>query len=233
MAGGSPIPASCGLRFRGRCATPSRIDRDLEELPILAAAPDFQSEKLLAYEIGYRGQPTPQTSVSVSLYWDQYSDLRTLDYTPNGTALYQLGNDEAGHTYGIEAWGDWRVLSWWKLSAGVNLMHKDLHVLPGVQATDEAGGDDPGYQFFLHSFMDLPHDVRIRFRIPGGGPAARPDCGRLCASRGADRLASDAGNRAIPRRQQSARRVPCRGREAGTAPLEVQRSIYLGLRWKY
>ena len=108
MAGGSPIPASCGLRFRGRCARPRASIATWRNRQSWRLAPDFQSEKLLAYEIGYRGQPTPQTSVSVSLYWDQYSDLRTLDYTPNGTALYQLGNDEAGHTYGIEAWGDWR-----------------------------------------------------------------------------------------------------------------------------
>ena len=57
--------------------TPSRLDRDLEEPHILALAPDFQSEKLIAYEVGYRAQPTPQTSLSVSFYYNQYSDLRT------------------------------------------------------------------------------------------------------------------------------------------------------------
>lgn len=45
--------------------TPSRIDSDLEALPILAQNPDFQSEKLIAFEAGYRGQPS-QSSPSRS-----------------------------------------------------------------------------------------------------------------------------------------------------------------------
>ena len=93
--------------------TPSRLDRDLEEPHILALAPDFQSEKLIAYELGYRAQPTAKISLSISLYYNRYSDLRTENFLPPGSpTLAQLGNDEAGHTYGVEAWGDWRLLPW-------------------------------------------------------------------------------------------------------------------------
>lgn len=212
---------------------PSRIDRDLEEPGVLALAPDFESEKLVAYEVGYRGQPTPQTSVSVSLYWNQYSDLRTVDYIPNSATPFQLGNDEAGNTYGVEAWADWRVLRWWKLSAGVNLMHKDLHVIPGVAAYDDASGDDPGYQFSFRSSMDLPHGVEF-------------DCGIQVVDRLPDPVVEGyvQANARIAWHLTPAIELSLAGNnllaayheetvEAGIAPLEVQRSIYLGLRWKY
>ncbi|MGA3398443.1 MAG: TonB-dependent receptor [Acetobacteraceae bacterium] len=213
--------------------TPSRLDRDLEEPHFLALAPDFESEKLVAYEVGYRGQPTPQSSVSVSLYWNQYSDLRTVDYIPNSATPYQLGNDEAGNTYGIEAWGDWRLLPWWKLSAGVNLMHKDLHIVPGVVARDYSSGDDPGYQFSFRSSMDLAHNVEFDFGIQVVDRLPDPTVeGYIQANA---RIAwhvtpaielSLSGNNLL-----AAYHVETV--EPGVAPLEIQRSIYLGLRWKY
>jgi len=212
---------------------PSRLDRDLEEPHLLALAPDFESEKLVAYEAGYRGQPTPQTSVSASIYWNQYTDLRTLDYTGNKATPYILGNREAGNTYGLEAWGDWRVLPWWKLSAGVNLMHEDLHVAPGSNAQDYSSGDNPGYQFILHSFMDLPHNVQFDFgfqvvdRLPDPIVEGYVQAEARIAWQVTPAIElSLAGNNLL-----AAYHVETA--VAGTAPLEVQRSIYLGLRWKY
>jgi iron complex outermembrane receptor protein len=228
--------ASIALRWAAisrAVRTPSRVDRDLKEPGILALAPHFESEKLVSYELGYRGQPAPQTSVSVSLYSDQYGDLRTLNYIPNSATPYQLGNDGAGYVYGVEAWGDWRVLSWWKLSTGVDLMHKDLHVVPGVSATDEAGGDDPGYQFSFRASMDLPHNVEF-------------DVGIQVVDRLPDPAVQDyvQANARIPWHITPALELSLSGNnllaayhvetvEPGTAPHAVQCSIYLGLRWKY
>lgn len=48
--------------------TPSRIDRDLQFPPILATSPGFRSEKVIAIEAGYRGQPTSSTSLSLTLF---------------------------------------------------------------------------------------------------------------------------------------------------------------------
>jgi len=143
--------------------TPSRIDRELQAPGFVLPAVNFTTEKLIAYEIGYRGRPTPNTSLSVSLYYDQYDDLRTTNEISVNPLLFELGNDRAGAVYGIEAWGDWQALSWWRLSAGINLLHKNLHVKPGVVTTadNQSVGDDPGYQVFLRSSMDLPHNLEL------------------------------------------------------------------------
>jgi iron complex outermembrane receptor protein len=171
--------------------------------------------------------------VSASIYWNQYTDLRTLDYTGNKATPYILGNREAGNTYGLEAWGDWRVLPWWKLSAGVNLMHEDLHVAPGSNAQDYSSGDNPGYQFILHSFMDLPHNVQFDFgfqvvdRLPDPIVEGYVQAEARIAWQVTPAIElSLAGNNLL-----AAYHVETA--VAGTAPLEVQRSIYLGLRWKY
>ena len=44
---------------------PSRIDRDLVVPPVTFGSPDFESEKLRAYELGYRVQPTRATVLFV------------------------------------------------------------------------------------------------------------------------------------------------------------------------
>jgi iron complex outermembrane receptor protein len=217
--------------------TPSRLERDLEEPHILALAPDFGSEKLVAYELGYRTQPAPQLSLSVSLYYNRYTDLRTEDFLPPGSpARIQFGNYQEGDTFGIEAWGDWRALPWWKLSVGVNLMHKDLHITgapAGVHAVDYAGGDDPGYQVSFRSSMNLPHNVEFDFGIQAVDQLPDPVVAGYVQANA--RLAWHV-TPALELSLSGSNLFAAYHLEAitpGTAPLEIQRSIYLGLRWKY
>jgi iron complex outermembrane receptor protein len=136
--------------------TPSRIDRDLAGGGIIVPAPDFQSEKLVAFEAGYRGQPSSRTSFSLSVFFNLYDDIRTAAFIGNPFPA-QLGNNLTGHTYGLEAWGSWQALPWWRLSAGLALLGKDFWLETGT--TDISGaaslGDDPSYQLLLRSSMNL------------------------------------------------------------------------------
>ena len=136
--------------------TPSRIDRNLVAPPILVAATGFQSEKLIAFEAGYRGQPSHSTSVSISLFYNLYDDIRTAEFIGNPLPV-RLSNSLTGHTYGLEAWGNWQALPWWRLSAGVALLRKRFHLEPGRTDTTAAAalGDDPDYQLMLRSSMNL------------------------------------------------------------------------------
>lgn len=142
--------------------TPSRIDRGLMAPPLLITAPDFKVEKLTAFEAGYRGQPGPNTSLSISLFYNLYHDLRTLAFVGNPFPL-QLANDLRGHSYGFEAWGTQQVLAWWRLSAGAAVLRKSFEVRPG--AIDLSGraslGHDPDFRLSLRSQMTLPHGITI------------------------------------------------------------------------
>ncbi|HTZ37493.1 MAG TPA: TonB-dependent receptor [Stellaceae bacterium] len=148
--------------------SPTPVDRDLIErigtTNILDGSFDFQSETLIAYELGTRVQVTPAASFSLSSYYNDYDSLRTLQGTAGGPLFPGLpfglplrwGNEMRGHVYGIEAWGDYRVTDWWRLSAGFNIQHEAFF----YDSTATIGGttftaDDPNHQASLHSYMDF------------------------------------------------------------------------------
>lgn len=143
--------------------TPSRLDRDLAIPPIFGPSPAFRSEKLIAYEAGYRTHPTAQTSLSVSVFYNRYSDLRTTTFT-GGVPLIAFQNALEGDTYGVEAWGNARLFPWWRISPGVNFFRKALALKPGTNdfaGVQTAAGIDPGHQVFLRSYLDLPGDLEF------------------------------------------------------------------------
>jgi iron complex outermembrane receptor protein len=141
--------------------TPSRLDRNLVIPPIFGPSPDFHSETLIAYEAGYRAEISPRASLSISLYYNDYDDIRTTTFT-GGTPPIIFENALEGHTYGAELWGDFKPFSWWRLSPGVTFLHKSLHVKPGandISSQQTAAGIDPGHQLFLRSYVQLAKGV--------------------------------------------------------------------------
>ncbi len=141
--------------------TPSRIDRELTAPGVLAPGSDFDAEELIAYEVGYRGRPSAATSLSVSLYLHDYDNLRVLAVSDSGLLVFD--NAMKGYVYGVEAWGDRKVADWWRLSAGVNLLDKDLDLQEGALETalDQHQGNDPSYQLQLRSHMDLSQHLQL------------------------------------------------------------------------
>jgi len=137
--------------------TPSRIDRDLTAAGFLAAAPDFDSEKLVAFEAGFRGQPMRSTSLSVTAYYNHYYDLRSARFIGSPWPV-QLGNDLEGNEYGVEAWIGQQVTPWWRLRGGATWLHRDFRVRPGGSDVGGAAslGHDPSYTLSLRSEVTLP-----------------------------------------------------------------------------
>jgi iron complex outermembrane receptor protein len=137
---------------------PSRLDRDLfEELDnvVYLRGADFQDERLTAYELGYRAQPSAKSSLSISTFYNVYNDLRNAQYSPGPALPAMFANGMSGNTYGLEAWGNYQMSEWWRMSAGGNWLHENLHFDPG--SGDIGGiaiaGDDPSYQIALRSTM--------------------------------------------------------------------------------
>jgi iron complex outermembrane receptor protein len=157
---------------------PSLWDRDLNELAgsfTILSGGDFQSEKLLAYEAGYRAEPLPNLSFSLSTYYNDYNDLRSVEFSPGPAFPLVYGNEMRGTSYGAEFWGTYGIADWWRLSAGYNYEQKDLQFDPGSSQLlgTQAAGDDPQYQASLRSSMDLPHDVKLDLGLRN--VAALPD----------------------------------------------------------
>jgi len=148
--------------------TPSRVDVDLYEAPpphfqLLDGSSDFQSEKLIAYELGYRGQLTSRFSSSLSTFYNVYSDLRSTSYTPVTILPFYFANNLEGDTYGAEFSGDYHVMDGWTVHGGYTLLREHLRVKPGQYDLNAALNEtaDPEHQVSLRSSIDLPHQLKL------------------------------------------------------------------------
>ena len=134
--------------------------------------PEFDSEKLLAYEIGYRMQAHKNFSLDAACFYNIYKDLRTQDFgTPEVNPLatpiqvylpITIGNNMDGKTYGFELNTNWQARSWWKLSASYSWMKMLLHHkrATGDPIGEKAEEETPEHQASLKSYIDLPHNVK-------------------------------------------------------------------------
>lgn len=147
--------------------TPSRIDRELfvpGQAPyFLAGGPDFRSEELMAYELGYRVQRRA-LALSLSTFYNRYLRLRSLEQTnPPAASPVVIGNGLDAQSYGAELTADYRVTNRWRVRAGYTELRIRFWHRPG--STDVAGGSGesrtPNRQFSFHSSADLPADFRL------------------------------------------------------------------------
>jgi iron complex outermembrane receptor protein len=132
---------------------------------VLSGSSDFQSEKLIAYELGYRAVITPRVSGSISGFYNQYSDVRSVNITPGGlfSLPFYFANNLEGETHGVELSANYQMLDGWRLRFGYDLLKEYLHVKPGQSDINHGLNEtaDPQQQFSLRSSMDLPHDVQF------------------------------------------------------------------------
>jgi iron complex outermembrane receptor protein len=155
---------------------PSRLDRDLVFPPILVRS-SFDPERLIAYELGYRGQPTRRLSVSATVFRHDYEGLRSTASTPVTVVPFRIDNGLEGESWGLEAWGDFQVTEGWRVSAGFSTLGKDFRVSEGF--TDRSNlasvGHDPKFQGQLRSQARLTErlDLDARFRYVDDVPAER------------------------------------------------------------
>jgi iron complex outermembrane receptor protein len=148
--------------------TPSRIDHDLSEgtppyFVLLKGGSDFESETVVAYELGYRAQLGEKASASISAYYNEYNDVRSTSYTPVTIVPFVFANNLEGDTHGFEFTADYQAASWWRLHAGYDLLLENIGVKPGETDINDALNEtaDPEHQFSVRSSMDLPKNVDL------------------------------------------------------------------------
>ena len=160
--------------------TPSRLDSDLfspNQPPFqIAGGPNFKSEKLIASEVGYRAQLTPQASFSVSTFYNVYDDLRSIEPGPGGALPLTIANKMKGYTYGVETWGSYRVFDWWRMSAGYNYLKEKLGFdADSRDSNTAAAGNDPAHQFSVRSAVNLAQNLDWDLGLRLIGPLESPD----------------------------------------------------------
>jgi len=162
--------------------TPSRFDEDLEVLSglggvpppyhlpttYLVGNPEFNSEKCIAFELGYRAQFDSKVSGSISTFYNNYSDIRSI--SPTATSTYYpyplpdvFANNLEGDTYGFELSANYQLFNNWRLHAGYDLLKEDIHVKSGEVDLDGGNNEtaDPQQQFSIGSSLDLARNLDL------------------------------------------------------------------------
>lgn len=119
--------------------------------------PGQQAEIMVAYEAGYRAQPTDSLSIDVAAFFNDYDRLSSTE--AGETPLEpRFGNGLEATAVGFETTLDWRIRDWWRLQASYT--HIELDSGPdrsGLNAVNIASreGLSPEHQYSLRSSMDL------------------------------------------------------------------------------
>lgn len=149
--------------------TPARIDRDfylflVPNLALISGSDRFVSEKMAAYELGWRSQPLQTLSISLATFYNVYDNIRSAE--PGPLPYYipiTFGNGVKGETYGIELFITSQLASWWNLKGGYTFLKKELTVKPDSKDINagSAESNDPEHQLLAQSEIKLPGHIEL------------------------------------------------------------------------
>jgi iron complex outermembrane receptor protein len=158
---------SRAVRTPGRSGDSARFNAAVAPGPSIAVIQgqsNFESEDLLATEVGYRFRPHKKLFIDVATFVNIYQDLGS---TEVGTAFLNPGgfvelpiissNKLEGETYGVELAATWDVTDWWRLNGAFTWFEMDLRRDPTSTDQNVAAleGNDPEFQWNLRSHMNL------------------------------------------------------------------------------
>ncbi|HLA84690.1 MAG TPA: TonB-dependent receptor [Thermoguttaceae bacterium] len=120
-----------------------------------------KSEKLLAYEIGYRTQATERFSWDVATYYNVYEDLHGFAVDsfnwvdPYFVAHSDWINDVGGTAYGVELSACWDITDRWRLWGFYDFQYLQWEVGSAQETLVYGDGDLPMQQFRVQSSWTL------------------------------------------------------------------------------
>jgi iron complex outermembrane receptor protein len=143
--------------------SPSRIDADEVASGVSTPNHAFNSEKVVAYELGYRVRPMDTLTLSAATYYNNYRDLRSFNYNTAPPPLLILSNAQKANAWGVELSAEWQATKSWRLRGGYTYLDKDITATNAtvVQGSANFEADDPHNQVVVQSMMDLPLNLHL------------------------------------------------------------------------
>jgi len=143
--------------------TPARFDADETTPFITTRNGEFDSEKVVAYEIGYRIRPVQYISFSIAAFYNEYDDLRSINLNDAPPPALLFANDQQAKSWGLEFSGNAVLTKWWRLRGGYTFLDKRFTAKsPAVfSGSDLFEAIDPHHQALLQSIMDLPGNLQL------------------------------------------------------------------------
>ena len=177
--------------------TPSRVETDYTTTIIsnpavptfvrLQPNPGFDTEKLTAYELGYRVRTIPALYLTVSGFFNDLENMLSTELLPTFVETsppparlilpVTFRNGLHGNSHGVEVTGDIRPVTWWRATANYSFLRVQMTRNPGgadVSQERRYEGLSPQHQVQLVSSLDLPRRVsfdwffRYASELPAG-----------------------------------------------------------------
>lgn len=140
---------------------PSRLDADITVVDGL----NFTTEKVVAYEMGYRTRPFENLSFSFATFYNHYSDLRSLDLNPNFAGKFPtvITNSQRAESWGAEVFGTYVPVKNWKIRGGYSYFDVEIwQTTPYALAfSEEFEAVDANHTIRLQSLVTLPKDFQF------------------------------------------------------------------------
>lgn len=208
--------------------SPSRLESDLIASPPLLPAgnPNMDSEKLIAYEAGFRSRVAAQTWLDTTVFHNVYHDLLSIE----GTVI---GNKLQGTSSGVEVANRWQLGHAWQYDIAYTYLFMNFTTEAGSLDTRNGviiEGSDPRHQVVMRGawtpLSTVEVDASLRYvdklsalSVPSYitadfGVSWRPQRGLRLAAVGQNLL-----DRSHPE-------------QSGATTTEVQRGFYLKLSWE-
>lgn len=158
--------------------TPPNTAANPSPLPVLQTVvpnPGYQSERVTAWELGWRTQLANELSIDIAAFSNDYSRLRTsrtvsqnMAFDPNGVPYidYRIITDTSmsARSKGVEVAADWHPASWWRLQAACTWfsIRAQRNGDPAHDASAAmAEGISPRHQVSLRSSVNLGADHQV------------------------------------------------------------------------
>lgn len=133
---------------------------------------DYQSEELLAKEIGYRALLSDRLSLDIALFHNEYDRLQTQEV---GTTMVvgdppqylilpaTLENGMKGETRGGTVVATWQAFADWRIQVQYAYLDFDLRLQEGSLNENalSIAGNSPKHQAAVYSFLELPANLEF------------------------------------------------------------------------
>ena len=152
-------------------ASPTGITFPSVAMATLFGNPDLKSEKLIAYEAGWRDTLHQNLSVDTTVFYNDYRNFVTFEtgapYLDNTFSYLivplQMDNKAHGRVYGSEVALNWQAAEHWRLNGSFSLLR--MHMTTDTGGNDASvplvAGSNPRQQWQLHSYLDLPRNLSL------------------------------------------------------------------------
>lgn len=157
--------------------TPSIVEDDVNLVLNTAPGPtytvffgngSYRSEEMIAYELGYRVELSPQLQVDSTVFFNDYNYLRTYErgvpYVQGTTTIIPsiTANSGYGHVYGFETAATWTLSPRHKLMGSYSYAEMDLETNAG--STYSLNGQDeliPKHMASMRSYWNVTPTVNF------------------------------------------------------------------------